>query len=402
VTATRPRPPRPPRAQGRLALFSDRFPELSETFVTGEVRELRRQGVDVSVYARPPHVPDPHWLGDVPVHPLEVGLERRPARLLPLVRVAVRRPAAVMRDLVQGRRWRRRERVTPLRRLAPALERLQREGTSHIHVHFAAEAALDALRAHRLTGIPFSVTAHAYELFKVPANLKDKVDEAAFFTVPCAYNTRELERQGLPVDRVHVRMLGTDPRTFKRRAPYPADGVTLAVGRLVEKKGFHVLIDAAARRDIGPLVIVGEGPWRERLEAAIARSGLHDRVTLAGTASPTQIRSWMERAGLMVVPSVVAADGDRDALPVVIWEALAMELPVVGTAVAGLPEVIRPPWGRIVAPDDPDALGDAIADWRAAPAEGRAADGRQGREWLEANHRQDLAVRRLMELIEGS
>jgi glycosyltransferase involved in cell wall biosynthesis len=200
---------------------------------------------------------------------------------------------------------------------------------------------------------------------------------------------------------MHVRMLGTDATAFARRAPYPEDGVTLAVGRLIEKKGFHVLIEAAARRDVGPVRIVGDGPWRERLSAAIRERRLQDRVQLAGSASPAEIRDWMERAALLVVPSVIAADGDRDALPVVIWEALAMELPVVGTTVAGLPEVILPPWGRLVAPGDADALADAIAAWRAAPAAERARAGRAGRAWLQAEHRQDQAVGRLIDLIAG-
>jgi glycosyltransferase involved in cell wall biosynthesis len=107
----------------------------------------------------------------------------------------------------------------------------------------------------------------------------------------------------------------------------------------------------------------------------------------------------LERASLLAVPSVVARDGDRDALPVVIWEALAMELPVVGTTVAGLPEVIRAPWGSTVAPHSPRALARAIAEWRAIPGDARARAGRQGRRWLHDNHRQQLAARRLVELV---
>jgi glycosyltransferase involved in cell wall biosynthesis len=292
--------------------------------------------------------------------------------------------------------------VIPLRRLAPALRRLRAERTEHIHVHFAAEAALSALRACRLTGIPFSVTAHAYELFQLPANLSAKLGEAAFVTVPCAYNARELERAGLAGEHVHVRMLGTDTRVIARVAPPPQDGLTLAVGRLIEKKGFHVLIEAAARRDLGRVAIVGEGPWRGRLEALIAEHGLQERVTLPGAAAPADIRGWMERASVLAVPSVTTADGDQDALPVVLWEALAMELPVVGTAVAGIPEVARPPWGSVVAPGDAGALADAIAARRTAPYDERVSAGRAGREWLEANHTQARAVDRLIELIAAS
>jgi colanic acid/amylovoran biosynthesis glycosyltransferase len=368
--------------------------------VSGEVRELRRQGVDVTVYAGPPNTRDWSWDDDVPVQPLATATGRRLRSLAPLARLALTRPRALAGDLRDRRTCAREKRVTPLRRLAPALQRLRREGTHHIHVHFAAGAALDALRAERLTGIPFSVTAHAYELFGTPANLAAKIGEAAFVTVPCAYNLQQLERRGLPTGRTRVRMLGTDTRAVRRMAPLPDDGLTLAVGRLVEKKGFHVLVEAAARRELGPVCIVGDGPWRARLEELIRAHGLQDRVTLAGAAAPRDIRGWMERAGVMVIPSVVTAGGDQDALPVVAWEALAMELPVVATAVAGLPEVVLPPWGRVVGPGDPDALADAIAAWRAAPYDGRVAAGRAGREWLERNHTQERAVAGLLEQID--
>jgi glycosyltransferase involved in cell wall biosynthesis len=386
----------------RIAVFCDRFPELSETFVSGEVRELRRQGLELTVYAGPPARRDPHWRGDAPVRPIEASLKRDPRRLQALGRLAAARPGAVLADVKGRRGWSREERAAPLRRLAATAQRLRRERVEHIHVHFAAGAALDALRISRLTGIPYSVTAHAYEIYQRPANLTAKLARASFVTVPCAYNVDELRAAGLPVANVHVRLLGTNTGAFRRREPYEGDGVVLAVGRLIEKKGFATLIDAAARRDLGRVCIVGDGPLRDELRALIARHGLEDRVCMVGGQSPEEIRAWMEGASMLVVPSVVAHDGDRDALPVVIWEALAMELPVVGTTVGGLPEAIRPPWGSVVQPGDPDALADAIANWRSLPVAQRRDAGRVGRRWLHENHRQELAVRRLVELIDQS
>lgn len=384
----------------RLAIFCDRFPELSETFVSGEVRELRRQGVEVAVYGNPPAHRDPHWHDEAPVRPLEASLDGKLRSVQPAAQLVVTRPGAVLGDLGTRRRWRREERAAVLRRLAPTAQRLRRDGIEHIHVHFAAEAALDALRIARLTGIPYSVTAHAYEIYTRPANLAEKLRRAAFVTVPCAYNREQLRTAGLPVGNVHVRMLGTNTDAFRRREPYQADGLVLAVGRLIEKKGFATLLEAAGRRDLGHVCIVGDGPVRDELEALIARHGLADRVSMAGSQSPEQIRGWMERASMLVVPSVVARNGDRDALPVVIWEALAMELPVVGTTVGGLPEVIRPPWGSVVPPGDADALADAIEHWRSLSADARRDAGREGRRWLHDNHRQELAARQLLELID--
>jgi colanic acid/amylovoran biosynthesis glycosyltransferase len=386
----------------RLAIFCDRFPELSETFVTDEVRELRRRGFNVTVYASAPHRRDESWHEDVAVEPLQTDLERRPNRALPALHTALARPRAVGRDLRDQRRWRAAEPAGPLRRLAPAVQRLRRERTRHIHVHFAAGAALYALRASRLSGIPFSITAHAHEIFAGRANLRDKLAEAAFTTVPCAYNVTELARVGLPVERVHVRMLGTDIRRVRRSGALPRDGFTLAVGRLVEKKGFHVLVEAAARRDLGPICIVGDGPWRGRLEQLIADRSLGDQVSLVGAAARDEVRSWMDKAGLLVAPSVTAANGDKDALPVVLWEALAMELPVVGATLAGIPEIVRPPWGTLVESGDPEGLADAIAAWRATPYTERVRAGKAGREWVEAHHTRERAVDQLLELIDAS
>jgi glycosyltransferase involved in cell wall biosynthesis len=258
------------------------------------------------------------------------------------------------------------------------------------------------MRVGGLIGIPYSVTAHAYEIFQQPANLREKLSRAAFVTVPCAYNAAHLRLAGLSSPHLHVRMLGANTDAFRRTEPYHADGMVLAVGRLIEKKGFATLIDAAAQRNLGHICIVGDGPLREPLAERIRQHRLGDRVRMLGSQSPEQIRGLMERASMLIVPSVVARDGDRDALPVVIWEALAMELPVVGTAVAGLPEVIRPPWGTIVEPGDAEALAEAIEAWRRLSVAARRDAGSAGRRWLHDNHRQELATRQLLELIDAS
>src|SRR4051794_23061727 len=112
----------------RLAIFCDLFPELSETFVSGEVRELRRQGVEVTVYARPPDHPDPHWNGVAPVRPLRSPLNRSVRRLQPLGTLAVTHPGAVIDDIKAQKRWGMEEDVAPLRRLAPAARALRHDG----------------------------------------------------------------------------------------------------------------------------------------------------------------------------------------------------------------------------------------------------------------------------------
>jgi glycosyltransferase involved in cell wall biosynthesis len=149
----------------------------------------------------------------------------------------------------------------------------------------------------------------------------------------------------------------------------------LAVGRLVEKKGFADLAAATERLDHVRVRIVGDGPLREALRGR--------GIELLGAQSPDEVRAVLEGADLLAMPCVVAEDGDRDAMPVVVKEALAMELPVVATDEVGLPELVRPEWGRLVPPGDPDALAAAIDELLALPVEERAAMGRAGRAFVE-------------------
>ena len=157
----------------------------------------------------------------------------------------------------------------------------------------------------------------------------------------------------------------------------------VAVGRLVEKKGFVHLVRALAEPALAGrverVVIAGEGPERARLEAEAARLGVAELVALPGALPPDAVRGLLEEAAVLAMPCVVAGDGDRDSMPVVVKEALAMEVPVVASDELGLPEIVRPAFGRLVAPGDPGALAAALAELLALPPQERAAMGRAGR-----------------------
>lgn len=398
--------PRPVPAGTRrpVQIWCDEFPVISETFVVAEARELQRLGHVVEVVAT--RRPDRPALGVHDVRARWLEDDTRVERAVALVKLLVRRPLACLRDAAAWRRWAAEETVTPLRILAPAVLRALREPELLLHAHFAGVASLNAMRVAHLAGRPWTLTAHAYDIYKLPRNLREKLRDAALVTSGCDYTVRDLRRiAGAGHDDHIVRIvMGVDPERFRRRREYPGGRTVLAVGRLVEKKGFVHLVRALADPPLAGrvdrLVIVGEGPLHAELAAEARSLGLDGVLQFAGRLEPEEIQALLESADLLAMPCVVAEDGDRDSMPVVVKEALAMEVPVVVSDEVGLPELVRPEFGRAVPPGDAPALAAALAELLELPAERRAEMGRAGRAFVaeHANVRTETA--RLSELLE--
>ena len=358
----------------RLLFVLDQWPELSETFVVNELAALRRQGHAVRVQAAriAPH-PNPEAPRDVDVTLLGTGSWRELAWLV------ARRPRACATDLAGRRRWRREEWARPLRSLAAPARRILTGGDEHLHAHFAGGAALDALRLSALTGRPYSITAHAYDIFASPRNLREKLERAAAVFTGCEYNLVRL-RELAPAANVHEVVMGVDARAFARRAPLPGGRTVLAVGRLVEKKGFDVLVDAAALVPGVRVRILGDGPLHGELARRIAAAGAP--VELLGSQPPAEVLAAMQEADVLAMPCVVARDGDRDSMPVVVKEAMALGLLVVASEEVGLPECVLAPWGFLAAPGDVDALAGALRAALALSQDERRAAGDAARAWV--------------------
>ena len=398
----RPAPALAGPARRPLQIWCDEYPVLSESFVVQEAAALVGLGHRVEVVAaRRPNRPGPRAPG-VPVHYLEDDTRRERRRAL--LRVVMRHPLRSARDRLAHRRWAAQEPVNPLRELAPALVRAESSLDVVLHAHFAAGAALGAMRVARITGRPWTLTAHAYDIYKLPRNLEEKLRSADLVTSGCEYTVRDLRALAGRDESVHEIVMGVDPEVFRRRAPHPAGARVLAVGRLVEKKGFTHLLQAASleplRDVLGTLEIIGDGPLRDELGEQAAALGLADRVAFSGAQGPAAVRAALEEAAVLAMPCVVAADGDRDSMPVVVKEAMAMEVPVVVTDEVGLPELVREEFGRIVPPADPQALADALAELLALSAEQRAAMGRAGRAFAEAHANVYTETARLSALFE--
>jgi glycosyltransferase involved in cell wall biosynthesis len=383
----------------QLLFILDHWPQLSETFVVNELQALRRMGHEVRVQAAQRAAqPNPEAPADVDVHVLADDGASRAAR--DLLWLLGRRPLACARDFARRRRWCREEWVRPLRTLAPAARAIIERGDEHLHAHFAGGAALDAMRLAGLTGRPFSVTAHAYDIFLTPRNLREKLLRADAAFTGCDYNVRHL-RTVAPAANLHKVVMGVDAATFRRTTPLPGGRDVLAVGRLVEKKGFDVLIDAVAQLPDVRAQIIGDGPLRAALEQRAVRRGAADRIAFSGSLAPAGVRAALEGADVLAMPCVIARDGDRDSMPVVVKEAMAMELLVVASDEVGLPECVRAPWGALSAPGDAAGLARALRDLLALVPEERARAGRAAREWVAAHADVDGETARMAAVLQA-
>ena len=374
-----------------VVVMTEAFPARSETFVYNEVSRLIERGRPIRVESsvRPAHVERERVRNLAPRY-LEDDSPRR--KLVDFSWLAIRHPVGVVRDLRARRRWAREEEVWPLLAIAPVARRVARAGDGLLHAHFAAGAALNAMRLSRLLDVPYSITAHAYDLFQRPRNLKEKLECSSFVAGECDYTVAEMRQVVRPDlgSRIHCVRTGVDAAGFRRTTPYRGGGRVVAVGRHIEKKGFPNLIRAAtylADHDaFEGIEIAGEGPLRDEHARLIAELGLTELVSLRGNVwGERGVAEFLERADVLVIPAVPAADGDRDALPVISYEALAMEVPVIASDFVGLPEVVRPKWGRLVPPGDPEALAKAIAELLDLPSGERAEMGRLGRQFVIEN-----------------
>lgn len=357
----------------RVAYILKQYPRLSETFILNEILGLEATGVDVSIYSLRNATEGRFHPG---IASVKAGVRYASAgdkthfleALQALPNLRVEQLPAVFAFLDQLPADRR-----PLMALQ-AIEiakQVDVERVDHIHSHFMTVAAHTAHLVSLLTGIPFSVTAHAKDVYRRTINW-DVASEvagraAAVITVCDAnlnYLSHRLDGAGARLVRIYNGLGPQEPTTPTRnRTP----GLIVGVGRLVSKKGFDLLIDAAAdltghHPDLH-CVLIGDGDQREALKAQVDRLDLAATVTFAGALPQDQVAAWLRRAQLMVAPCRVGPDGNQDALPTVLLEALGAGLPAITTPVAGIPEIITDGVeGRIVACEDIGALTAAISE----------------------------------------
>jgi glycosyltransferase involved in cell wall biosynthesis len=355
--------------------MTSRFPKLSETFVFYEILEMERQGVHIEVFPlvreheRVMH-PGAQALVDRTHYSTVFSLAVIAAQfswLLRQPRVYLRAWRQALRGNLGSRKFFVRALVITPQAAWMALE-MQRLGVEHIHAHWATHPTLGAYVIHALTGIPYSFTAHAHDIYVDRTMLAEKIRAASFVAAISEYNRRLLhDLYGAISDRVVVIHCGADLSVFKPRPEQPRSGpfTFVTVARLEEMKGHAYLIDAYAQLkqqgvDFRALFI-GEGKTRAAIEEQIARLGLGDRISLLGLQPRDRVSELVSAADVVVMPSITASDGHQEGIPVALMEALATERPVVATAISGIPELVIDGQTGLLTPErDSNALAAAL------------------------------------------
>ena len=390
----------------RIGYVLKMYPRFSETFVVTEILALQDQGAELDIFSlRPPtdgrfhealsRVQAPVTYLPMPGKPPEMWAAMSGARELHRERFDAcigELLAAPPMDACQ----------------ALLLAGLVRErGITHLHAHFGTVSAAVARLAARIAGISYSVTLHAKDIFHESVDddeLSARISDAAAVVTVSDFNERYLrERYG---DAAHtlVRIYnGIDLEAFTPSRPDDRPPLVVGVGRLVEKKGFHHLVDAVALlRDRGRpirLELVGGGAEEQALRARVASLDLEDRVTFHGPLTQAETRERMRSAAVLAAPCVVGVDGNRDGLPTVILESLALGTPVVATPVTGIPEaVVDGRTGLLVSEGDTAALADAL-DRLVEDADLRCRLADQGRRHVEERFDARKNTRQLREVL---
>ena len=380
-----------------VAYFTNQYPAVSHTFIRREIRAMEALGVAVVRFALRPGANLVDHEDKIEqkktVYILQASVrEIVRCSVIALIRQPLEVVSVTRHALLMG--WHS-DRGT-LRHLAYVVEAAvlanwcQREKIQHLHAHFGTNPAAVAMFAGRLSGIPYSFTAHGPEEFERATllSLDKKLQHAKFAVCVSSFGRSQLMRRSVPDQwqKIAVIHCGVDDTflTATVRAP-PARPRFVCVGRLSEEKAQLVLVAAAkVLREAGiycEIVLAGDGPKRRDLEEAIARAGLQGAITITGWVTGEQVKNEIEAARALVLPSFA------ENMPVVIMEAMALGRPVISTYVAGIPELVQPAKsGWLVPAGDEVSLAEAMREALIMPVAQLTALGLAGRRHVMDHH----------------
>jgi colanic acid/amylovoran biosynthesis glycosyltransferase len=371
-----------------------RFPLVTETFILRELIELERQGQPVLLVPMLKESPQvvheeaKPWMERALYTPYvseQIGaanlraLLRQPLRYLSvlarLILGSLRSPGFLGRTLA----------IFP--KSVFLAEQLDKQSIRHIHAHFATHPATMAWIVSKLSGITYSITAHAHDIFVDRALLRLKLRHAAFIRTISNFNRRYLASRfpesSAKIDVIHV---GIDPVRYESHLRVPASPRprVLCIGALKPYKGIPVLVEACDRLTREGVdfhcEIIGDGPMRAQIAQMIRTRGLHDRVILLGSRTQEEVGERIAPVAIVVQPSIIAPDGQMEGIPVSLMEAMAAGKPVIASELSGIPELVEHgKTGLLVEPGSAAALAEAMRELLGS-APRRAEMGKAGHE----------------------
>ena len=357
-----------------LVYVATKYPLFSETFIYEEIIALKKLGYKVRFFALYPTGNSSHRFTEAladsvfylprlisfsslrgHLHFIGSAPKQYFGALSSVVRDTVRSPKIMLKSLYAFGK-------------GVSLANILRENSpDHIHAHWATMPTTTAFVASQLTGVSYSFTSHAWDIYKEPAMLATKLDTAAFHVTISQYNQEYIQAlYPLVAEKTLVSRCGVDVERFGMRQMRPPNQQVeiLFVGRLVEKKGTLKLVEACAELHQQGYEfichIVGDGPERAQVEGAISQHHLQDVVKLTGALPQEQLRQYWATASMFVLPCAIEKNGNRDGIPVVLMEAMAVGIPVISTDISGIPELIEDGVTGLLSADDPQELSEAM------------------------------------------
>ena len=368
-----------------LGMVLKGYPRISETFISNELLLLEESGFRIHIFSmRKPRENFSH----ASVKNIRARVDYLPETLLlPLPRflfhnmlLAFGSPAVYFRTLkTAARRFLRTRKPATFKHFLQAGLLVRRflpgSGVVHFHAHFAHSPASVAMFAAQLSGLAFSFTAHAKDIYTSdPRQLSEKLSLAKFAVTCTDYNRRYLKNLagGRPVSKAPIRRVyhGIDVTLFAGGQPAGERGTVddcrlLTIARLTAKKGIPTVLRAVHLLKSRGLSIrhtlIGDGEDRKKILDLIRMLDLEDTTRWLGTQPHEAVLKHYRQASVFVLGCEVAANGDRDGIPNVLLESMAMGVPVVATRVSAIPELIEDgTTGLLVSPQDPHELADAV------------------------------------------
>jgi glycosyltransferase involved in cell wall biosynthesis len=401
---------------GKIAYIVSRFPHLPETFILREMISLEQLGWQIELYplviqrqelihqearpwlARAHAVP---WISFDVFKANLVRLFRDPRRYLALFLRAVREnlgsPKFLSRTLL----------LFP--RAVWMAERFKADGIDHIHAHYATHPAFVAWLINQITGIAYSITVHAHDIFAEKPMLATKLQDSVFISAISEFNRKYLtDIFGAWVQqKTQVVRCGIDPAYYGKKNGFHTELngqlEMISVGSLQPYKGHIYLVKACRELHKRGILfrcrIVGAGELHSLLERTIQENQLGGLVELMGPRTQHEVSQLLQTANCYVQPSVVTPSGKMEGIPVALMEAMASGIPVVATSISGIPELVKNgDTGWLVPPENVEALADALEQVYQDPTEAQKR-AQSGKKWVLAEFELGANVKKLSSLF---